>query len=66
MITGTGVLASIHVFNDFHRNVSDVKGLHVKMNKVGTGAYGVRRPCQNEAKRSRGLFCPGMQYEYDM
>ena len=34
--------------------------------KVSTGVYGVRRPCQNGAKRSRGPSCPAMQYEYGM
>ena len=56
--TGTGALASIHVFNDVHRNVSDIKGLHVKVKKVGTGVYGVRRSCKNGAKRSRGPLTP--------
>ena len=26
--------------------------------KVSTGEYGVRRPCQNGAKRSRGRLAP--------
>ena len=34
------------------------KGLHVKVKKVGTGVYGVRRPCQNGVKRSRGRLAP--------
>ena len=31
--TGTNALTSIHVFNDFNRNGSDIKGLHVKVKK---------------------------------
>ena len=56
--TGTNTLASIHVFNDFHRNGCDIKGLHVKVKKIGTDVYGVRRPCQNGAKQSRGRLAP--------
>ena len=64
--TGTNALTSIHVFNYFNRNGSDIKGLHVKVKKISTGEYGVRRPCQNGAKRARGPSCPAMQYEYGM
>ena len=52
--TGTNALTSIHVFNDFNRNGSDIKGLHVKV----TGVYGLRRPCENGAKRPRGRLAP--------
>ena len=31
--TGTNALTSIHVFNDFNRNGSDIKELHVKVKK---------------------------------
>ena len=31
--TGTNALTSIHVFNDFNRNGSDSKGLHVTVKK---------------------------------
>ena len=64
--TGTNALTSIHVFNYFNRNGSDIKGLHVKVKNVSTGVYGVRRPFHNGAKRSRGPSCPAMQYEYGM
>ena len=56
--TGTNALTSIHVFNDFNRNGSDIKGLHVKGEKGSTGVYGVRRPCQNGAKRPGGRLAP--------
>ena len=42
--TGTNALTYIHVFNDFNRNGSDIKGLHVKVKKVSTGVYGVSGP----------------------
>ena len=61
--TGTDALTSIHVFNDLHRNRSDVKGLHVKVKQIITGVYGVRQSYQNGAKRSRGPSCPAMLYE---
>ena len=53
--TGTNALTSIHVFNDFHRNGSDI--ITCEGEKVSTGVYGVRRLCQNRTKRSRGPSC---------
>ena len=65
--TDTGVIASIHVFNDFHRNVSDIKGLHVKVKKVGTAwcVWG-KTALSERGKTAPGPCCPAMQYEYDM
>ena len=51
--TGTNALTSIHVFNDCNRNGSNIKGLHVKVNKVSTDVYGVRRLSE------RGKTVPG-------
>ena len=45
--TRTNALTSIHVFNDFIRNGSDIKELHVKVKRSAL-------VCQNGPKRARG------------
>ena len=38
--TGTNALTSLHVFNYFNRNGSDIKGLHVKVKKLALVCMG--------------------------
>ena len=56
--TGTNALTSIHVFNDYNRNGNDIEGLHVKVKKSALVYMGIRRPCENGAKRPRGRLAP--------
>ena len=51
--TGTNALTSIHVFNDFDRNGSDIKGLHVNVKSQHWCVWG------KTALSKRGKTDPG-------
>ena len=64
--TGTNALTSIHGFNDFNRNGSDIKGLHVNVKKSQHWCVWGKTALSERGKTARGSSCPAMQYEYGM